>query len=444
MSPAFSGGSHWLGGGGFTAARARPTMHRSVVREDYAVRSGRFGVGLSWDQYRGRAVDLDLQAVAFDAQGRLLDAVYYNNLKALGRGLTHSGDETTGEREGYDEVIWVHFAKLPATMQLLVFVVACYKGGSVRDAQNGKYHLLEERVDNEVWQSGLGGFAGKAVIIGSLVRQPRGWLYRAAGEVAREGQHFVDILEPSIGNHVRRLIPGAPRRLKAAFAMHKGAVVDLPRTCAGRQTFAAVGWDTTLGEVDLDVSAVLLDTGAREIGCVFFGNQETQGIRHSGDNLTGQGDGDDETISMDFGSISKQVQQIFLVVNIYTRGTTFSQVANPYCRLVTHDGDEFCRYQLTEAGDEQALIMARLFREQGGRWSFQAIGAPCRGQTYKDSMPAVLKYAQTRPSDLARTSSVSSVGSASGSGLCPAASVQRATCIEGAADPGMCSHCCAM
>jgi len=374
------------------------------------VRSGRFGVGLSWDQYRGRAVDLDLQAVAFDAQGKLLDAVYYNNLKALGRGLTHSGDETTGEREGYDEVIWVHFAKLPATTQLLVFVVACYRGGGVRDAQNGKYHLLEDRVGNEVWQCGLGGFAGKAVIIGSLLRQPRGWLYRAAGEVARDGQHFVDILEPSIGDHVRRLIPGAPRRLKAAFAMHKGAVVDLPRTCAGTQTFAAVGWDTTLGEVDLDVSAVLLDTGSHEIGCVFFGNQEAQGIRHSGDNLTGDGSGDDESVCIELDALSKRVEQIFFVVNIYTKGRTFAQVANPYCRLVTSDGEEFCRYQLTEAGSEQALIMARLFREPGNRWGFQAVGAPCRGQTYKDSMPAVLQYARTRPSDLGMRS-VSSAGS---------------------------------
>mmetsp|Transcript_87121 Transcript_87121/g.247000 ORF Transcript_87121/g.247000 Transcript_87121/m.247000 type:complete len:434 (-) Transcript_87121:109-1410(-) len=384
---------------------------KSILKEeDFAARGSRFGIALSWDRSGGHAVDLDLQGIAFDAQGKLLDAVYYNNLKALGRGLTHSGDEVTGDKEGFDEAIWVNFPKMAATVPLLVFIVACYKGGSIHDARNGRFHLLEDRASNEVGQFRLENFAGKAAIIGSLMRKSGGWVFRTAHEVAMDGQHFIDILEPTIGNYVRRVIPGAPRRLKAAFAMEKGSVVDLPQAGGARQTVAALGWDTSMGEVDLDVSAVLLDGSAHEIECVFFGNEEAQGIKHSGDNLTGDGSGDDESVCIELDALSKRVEQIFFVVNIYTKGRTFAQVANPYCRLVTSDGEEFCRYQLTEAGSEQALIMARLFREPGNRWGFQAVGAPCRGQTYKDSMPAVLQYARTRPSDLGMRS-VSSAGS---------------------------------
>merc|ERR1712113_119218 len=91
----------------------------------------------------------------------------------------------------------------------------------------------------------------------------------------------------------------------------------------------------------------------------------------------------------------------------YTKGPQCTQVAKPYCCLVTSDGGVFCRYQHKEASDEKAFIMARLFREPSNRWSFQAVGAPCRGQTDKDSMPAVLKYAQTKPSDLAKTRTMS-------------------------------------
>merc|ERR1711920_946423 len=113
---------------------------------------------------------------------------------------------------------------------------------------------------------------------------------------------------------------------------------------------------------------------------------------------------------MDLQGLAAEVEQIFFVINIYTKGRTFAQVANPYCRIFSAQGDELCRYQLREAGNEQALIMARLFREPGDcRWGFQAIGQPCRGQTYKDSLPAVAEYARTRPQDLAMTRSFSTM-----------------------------------
>merc|ERR1711957_878496 len=189
-----------------------------------------------------------------------------------------------------------------------------------------------------------------------------------------------------------------------------GSVVDMPKSDELCQAYAGLGWDTHMGEVDLDVSAVLLDRNAREIDCCFFGNEEAQGIKHSGDNLTGEGKGDDEVITMDLQALAAEVEQIVFVINIYTKGKTFSQVANPYRRLFSRSGDEMCRYQLQEAGSEEALVIARLFREPGAcRWGFQAIGQPCKGRTYKDSLPAVVKYAKARPQDLAMTRSCSSM-----------------------------------
>merc|ERR1712048_1234647 len=103
---------------------------------------------------------------------------------------------------------------------------------------------------------------------------------------AQDGKHFIDILEPTIGNYVRQVIPGAPRRIKACFAMEKGDVVDLPRSSHMPTIVAGLGWDAGTSGVDLDVSAVLFDGGNTCVDCCFFGNLEVTGVKHSGDNLT--------------------------------------------------------------------------------------------------------------------------------------------------------------
>jgi len=177
--------------------------------------------------------------------------------------------------------------------------------------------------------------------------------------------------------------------------------VDLPKTADMRQVVAGLGWDTDDGDVDLDVSVVLLGQDGNHAETVFFGNLEYTGIKHSGDNLTGEGGGDDETITLELDRVPSNIQQAVFLINIYTNGKSFAQVANPYCRVLSKDGEEFLRYQLSEAGNEQGLVVARLFWDAGGRrWSFQAAGEPCGGKTWKDAMPAVMKFAHTPPHDL--------------------------------------------
>lgn len=374
----------------------------------------RCGVALSWD--RGSKVfDLDLQAIAFNNAGKPMDAVYYNNLKALGKGLTHSGDEVTGAKQGFDEVVWVNLAKIPKEVHLIVFVVASYKGGRIRDAMGCKFHVLQDTISNHVGSYALDGIVGQAAVIGCIFRsRSAAWSLLLLEESAPQGQHFIDILEPTVGGVVRRIIPTAPLRIKACFAMDKGSVVDLPMSSAMRQTFAGLSWDTTSGEVDLDVSAIQLNAKGQDVDTVFFGNLEGQGIVHSGDNLTGEGSGDDEVISLTLDKLAPEVQQIYFVINIYTKDRTFAEVANPKCRIFTKEGgavSELCHYRLAEATNGQALIMGRLFRAPGDvRWGFQAIGQPCTGRTWKDSMAAVAQHSLQPPKGhaLSRSGSVAS------------------------------------
>mmetsp|Transcript_130832 Transcript_130832/g.279902 ORF Transcript_130832/g.279902 Transcript_130832/m.279902 type:complete len:421 (+) Transcript_130832:82-1344(+) len=419
-------------------------MPRQLSEGDsFPLTKGRYGMGISWDHTPGNVVDVDLQAVIVDNKGQVIDAVYYNNLKAM-KCITHSGDETTGEKTGQDECIWVGFGKMPEHVKIIIFVVAAFRGGHLRDALNGKITVLEESKENEVAQFLMERSEEEVDVIATMVRADgNNWVLNIVNVDAQDGQHFIDILEPTIGGIVRGLIPGAPKRLKVAFAMDKGAVVDLPQTSAVKKISAGLGWDTGKGNVDLDVSAVLFDSSGREREAVFFGNLEACGLKHSGDNLTGEGSGDDETIIVDLEAVPEWTAQIMFCVNIYEKKVSFSQVANPYCRIIDSSGSELARYELREAGDQSGLIIARLFREDSGvRWGFQAIGTFCRGNTWKDSMPDLKAVFHKKPRELQMRGA--STMSLLGGGAEPQPAPVAPSAASSAAPPPQKSSACAL
>jgi len=370
------------------------------------LRSARYGVGLSWDKLGGTSVDVDLQAVVINNRGSVIDAVFYNNMKAM-RCITHSGDELTGEKAGFDEMVWVGLSKLPDDVAIVAFVVAVFSGGHLQDVPNGRVSVLEDNTANVIANFPLQHSEEEVDLVAAMVRRGDGWHFQLVEGLAQDGRHFMDILEPTIGNFVRSQIPGAPKRLKAAFAMDKGSVVDLPQSSIMPSVVAGLGWDANGGgrDIDLDVSAVLYDTnGSQQVDCVFFGNLTASGLTHSGDNLTGEGDGDDEQLQVNLQDIPAHVTQIIFVVNIYTKGFTFKSVRNPYCRIFDESGEELARYQLTEAGSQCGLIVARMFRASGGdRWGFQALGSPCGGNTWKDSLQHLQAVRRTDPRALQRS-----------------------------------------
>lgn len=379
-------------------------LHRGDAKsspEDLDLGKRRYGFGVSWDVVPGRDVDIDLQCVVIDSAGSIIDCAYYNNLKAA-KGITHSGDEAAGKPGSIEEMVWVNTQKLRSEVSLLVFVVAAYSGGYLKDVANGKLHVLEERESNEIALFEMEQSAASVDVVAAMFKDPSGkWKLRIIDLPAQTGQHFMDIL-PLLSQVIRGFFPKAPQKQKVAFAMEKGGVLDLPMDLA--RITVGLGWDVDDGEVDLDVSAVLMDSEGRDLEAVFFGRLESQehGITHTGDNLTGEGEGDDEQIIVQLDQVGAKVQQIFFVVNIYTAHKTFSQVANPFCRIVDDAAQaELCRYSLRDAGRENGLIIAKIAREAGGtRWGFHALGLPCRGRTYKDSLPQIRQSCSLKTSSL--------------------------------------------
>ncbi|WP_340622242.1 TerD family protein [Xenorhabdus siamensis] len=143
-------------------------------------------------------------------------------------------------------------------------------------------------------------------------------------------------------------------------------------------------------EIDLDASCILLDKSGNTIDVVWFGqlNSECGSVKHSGDNLTGEGDGDDEVISVDLIKLPADVEYLAFTVNSF-RGQTFNDVENAFCRVVDQNGKELARYQLNEQGAHTGIIISSLCRNSG-QWDFTAHGVACRGRTIEDMFPQIV------------------------------------------------------
>ena len=184
--------------------------------------------------------------------------------------------------------------------------------------------------------------------------------------------------------------------------LSKGQKVSLAKPGGGTLTKVrmGLGWDALpkkglFGKgkaqtIDLDASAVLFDAERRPVDQVWFQQLKSKdgSVVHTGDNLTGEGEGDDESIIVDLSTISGAVTTVVFVVNSFT-GQSFEQIANAFCRLVDATTEtELARYDLTGSGRHNAQVMAKVTREGGG-WAMTAIGAIASGRTFQDLLPAI-------------------------------------------------------
>lgn len=187
-------------------------------------------------------------------------------------------------------------------------------------------------------------------------------------------------------------------------SLQKGQTVRLEKSGGGTLSRVAMGlgWDVRKakgllgmfggggGDIDLDASCLLFDGSRRQIDQVWFRQlTSTDGsIVHSGDNRTGAGDGDDETINVDLARLPGSVETLMFTVNSF-QGDTFDRIANAYCRLVDlTNGKELARFDLTGSGSHTGQIMARLTRGAGG-WDMKAIGERTTGRTFHDMAGAI-------------------------------------------------------
>lgn len=195
-----------------------------------------------------------------------------------------------------------------------------------------------------------------------------------------------------------------------SVSLSKGQTLSLAKESGLKSVFMGLGWDPVqqpqkkgflaglLGggggaqDIDLDASVIVFDAGKQAIDTVYFGqlNSKDGAIRHGGDNLTGEGEGDDEVIHVDLGALDPRAAYMVFTVNSF-RGQTFEEVDNAVARLVDENGQrEICRYTLAERGPHTGAVMASMEKRADG-WHVTAHGIPAGGRTARDLAADALK-----------------------------------------------------
>ncbi|WP_144758379.1 TerD family protein [Curtobacterium sp. 9128] len=184
------------------------------------------------------------------------------------------------------------------------------------------------------------------------------------------------------------------------LSLQKGQSLSLKKNDGSdlTQVRLGLGWDAVAAkrglfgsrkqaDVDLDASAIFFDAEGRAVDYVWFNQLRSKdgSAQHTGDNLTGAGEGDDETIRIDLRAVHAAVTQIVFVISSYSQ-QTFDSVQNAFCRVIddsTPGSPEVVRYELTESGTHTAMVMAKVSRAGSG-WAFSAIGERANGRTVAD------------------------------------------------------------
>lgn len=189
--------------------------------------------------------------------------------------------------------------------------------------------------------------------------------------------------------------------MKLAISLQKGQRVDLTKGNPGlSRIMVGLGWDPVenrgggglLGSlfgggggsnIDCDASVIMLSEGDRlrsNSDVIYFGNLKSAdgSVHHSGDNLTGQGDGDDEQVNVDLGRIPSHIQKLVFVVNIYDcakRRQHFGMIRNAFIRIVNPmNGQELIHYNLSDDySGKTSLLVGEIYRH-GAEWKFAAVG----------------------------------------------------------------------
>ncbi|MFH8585462.1 TerD family protein [Streptomyces celluloflavus] len=370
-------------------------------------------------------VRLDVSGLLLTADGKVRsddDFVFYN--QPHGPGVTH-----TAAAGGGGDTITVDTAAVPAGIEKVVVTAsldaagATFAGteptGTVRDADSGSVLasftpprlgaetalvVVELYRRNGVWkvravgQGYADGLAGIATDFGVSVEEPAAPAAvpapatpqappapPAAAPADQWGPPTgapAPIAPPQAAAPPAPPAPGAGRINldKGRVSLQKNQTVSLVKN--GQPLLTSVkmglGWEPAYRgkSIDLDASVIAYGPDRKKVDNCFFGKLSilNGAIQHSGDNLTGDGAGDDEVITVHLGGLPPEVTGLVFTVNSFS-GQKFSEVAKAYCRLTdARTGEELVRFDLTGSEKRTGVMMAKLIRQFSGEWEMTAMG----------------------------------------------------------------------
>jgi stress response protein SCP2 len=370
-------------------------------------------------------VRLDVSGLLLTADGKVRsddDFIFYN--QPTGQGLTYRSGGGTAP-----DAISVDTAAVPPGIEKIVVTASPDAAGqtfqgieptaTVRNADDGSVLatftppqlgtetalvIVEVYRRNGAWKAravGQGyanGLAGIATDFGVTVEEPAPAAPPAQPAAPQRSRAATPPPPPAAAPTMPAAPPAPPAPApgsgkinldKGRVSLQKNQTVSLVK--GGRPMLSQVkmglGWEPAFRgkDIDLDASVIAYGPQRNHIDSCYFGKLSilNGAIKHSGDNLTGEGGGDDEVIVVDLGRLPQEVSGLVFTVNSFS-GQKFTEVAKAYCRLLdAATGEELVRFDLTSAEPQTGVMMAKLIRQYSGEWEMTAVGDFVKSRTVR-------------------------------------------------------------
>ena len=351
-------------------------------------------VGLGWDFSFRETFDLDASVTGFDIDNEPIEYIYFQNKLGLSGSVKHFGDNLTGEGSGDDEVIQINLYDVPEKVHYLTVTINSYHGNSLIKAKRAfiRLYTKKEKIGKYLLNKTkdcvgllLGVFERDAKlniwyfrvmadpIEGTVVTDSKTSIQKLLGDYSiNAGYNSTEV------NQIRHPFPG-----EEIFILQNWIKVDTAFVYVG------LGWNLQKGfNFDLDASILTFDNKNNILEIIYHKNLQSKNssIIHRGDNKTGEGEGDDEILSIDFRKLDDNVNTIAVIINSF-KGNSLINVKDGFIRL--YDNDKPIGVNILDNCPDCVGLFLGLFRKNEKTWFFEAIKEPIKGTIAKDSVSDV-------------------------------------------------------
>ena len=361
--------------------------------------TGHLRITLHWTTGPG-VPDVDASALLLPEAGKVSsddDFVFYNQPSHPSGAVRH-----LGKQPGAD-ALEVDLSQLPSGVAKVV-LAASADGGAFGQVPDLRLVATDAASGAELATFAMDAENETAFVSGELYQRNGQWKLRAIGQGYSSGlaglaTDFGILVEgdpsPLVQPPPVQPPPDQPSSAgvanldKGRVNLTKNARVDLTKTGAPplAKVTMGLGWDPApgRGNIDLDASVIAYDSSGKKLEIVWFMHKkEYRGaIQHSGDNVTGAGDGDDEQIKVDLIAMPPGVTTLVFTINSFS-GQTFTDIRRAFCRLIDDaTGQELVRFDLSDSEPATGVLMAAVRRTGPQTWQMRAIGEFHDGKTVK-------------------------------------------------------------
>ncbi|MGQ0843961.1 MAG: TerD family protein [Sporichthyaceae bacterium] len=353
--------------------------------------------------------DVDASALLVTETGKVRsdeDFVFYNQPNHPGGAVAHVGKSAPAGGAATD-TLTVDLSRLTPDVTG-VALAASADGGTFGQVPGLNLTLFDADSGAELARfQDMNAGGETAFVVGELYLRNGAWKFRAVGQGWASGlaglatDFGISVAEeqpppPAAAPAAPPPPPAAPPAPSGPINLDKGLVslkkgdrVSLTKTGAPAlsKVVLGLGWDPANSKkaIDLDASVIAFDASGKKLEIVYFGNRKEFGgaIYHSGDNLTGAGEGDDEQINVDLSALPPQVAALVFTINSF-RGQKFTEISRAFCRLVDATSNtELVRFDLSDSEASTGVLMCAITRTPAGSWEMRALGTFHDGKTGK-------------------------------------------------------------